>query len=160
MRTITPCLWFDGRALEAAEFYVAVFPDSRITEVMRTPEGHPGGAGEVLHVSFELGGRPFSGLNGGPMFTFSEAVSFQVPCADQAESDRYHATLAEGGEVSMCGWVRDRFGLSWQVYPARLLELVGDPDRDRAGRAMQAMMTMRRIDLAAIEAAADGVPAG
>jgi predicted 3-demethylubiquinone-9 3-methyltransferase (glyoxalase superfamily) len=160
MQTITPCLWFDGRAMEAAEFYVSVFPGSRITEVARNTGSAPGEDGEVLLVSFELDGRPFSALNGGPQFTFSEAVSFQVPCADQAEVDHYWTALSEGGREGVCGWLTDRFGLSWQVYPARLLELLRDPDREMADRVMQAMMRMGRIEVAPLEAAAAGVPAG
>jgi predicted 3-demethylubiquinone-9 3-methyltransferase (glyoxalase superfamily) len=158
MQNITPCLWFDGNAEAAAEFYVSVFPNSKITDVVAAP---PGGtpsnrAGEVMMVAFTLDGRDFVGLNGGPQFTFSEAVSFQIYTDDQDEVDRYWAALTEDGEPGPCGWLKDRFGLSWQVVPKRLLELITDPDPGRAGRAMAAMMQMQKVDIAAVEAAADG----
>lgn len=149
---ITPSLWFDGVALEAAEYYVSVFPNSRITDVSRMGPGGP-----VITASFELDGRPFIALNGGPDFTFNEAVSFVIDCADQAEVDRYwDGFLAAGGEESQCGWITDRYGLSWQVVPRALSELLTDPDPARAGRAGAALRTMRRIDVAALRAAADG----
>jgi predicted 3-demethylubiquinone-9 3-methyltransferase (glyoxalase superfamily) len=155
MREITPCLWFDGRAEEAAEFYTALFPNSSITSVVRAPDsGTPGNApGSVVVVEFNLDGRSFSALNGGPQFTFSEAVSFQVHVADQAEVDRYWDAFTDGGEPGPCGWCKDRFGLSWQVVPARLLELVGNSDPEVSQRAFTAMMSMTRIDIAAVEAA-------
>jgi predicted 3-demethylubiquinone-9 3-methyltransferase (glyoxalase superfamily) len=156
MRTITPCLWFDTQAEEAARFYTSVFKNSSIGQVLHYGEGAPRPAGTVLTVEFELDGQPFVALNGGPEFTFDESVSFQVPCADQAEIDYYWDRLLDGGEPSQCGWLKDRFGLSWQIFPARLPELLADPDPERASRAMQAMMGMVTIDLAAVERAADG----
>jgi predicted 3-demethylubiquinone-9 3-methyltransferase (glyoxalase superfamily) len=153
-----PCLWFDGNAEEAATFYVSLLPDSRIEGVWRTPADTPSGpAGTLLTVDFTLAGQRFQGLNGGPDFRFSEAVSFVIECADQAEVDRLWATLAaDGGEPGPCGWIRDRFGLSWQIVPRRLNELLGDPDQERARRAMEAMLTMGRIDVAELERAAAG----
>ncbi|MFL6861463.1 MAG: VOC family protein [Allosphingosinicella sp.] len=155
--SITPCLWFDGRAEEAANFYAGLFPDSRVDAVTRSPADYPAGkAGDVITVEFTLMGRPFMGLNGGPAFAFTEAVSFSILCDDQAEVDRYwDALIADGGEASVCGWLKDRFGLSWQVTPKILPRLLADPDRARARRAMEAMMTMGKIDVAAIERAAD-----
>ena len=153
MAAITPCLWFDGNGLEAAEFYVSLFPDSSIDGVSPGPDGSP------LMVSFTLMGRPFQALNGGPRFSFTEAVSLVVPCDGQAEVVHYWAALVEGGEESMCGWLKDRFGLSWQVVPNQLGEVLGDPDPERAGRAVEAMMQMRKLDLDAMRAAADAAPA-
>ena len=161
MATITPCLWFDGTAEEAAQLYTSIFPDSRIDRVNRSPADNPSTKeGEVITVEFTLGGRPFIGLNGGPDFQFNEAVSFSIDCQDQAEVDRYWAALtANGGEPSQCGWLKDRFGVSWQVVPRRLTELMAGPDRDAARRAMEAMLEMGKIDVARIEAAAAGEPA-
>lgn len=158
MPTLTPCLWFDDQAEAAANFYCAIFPNSKITEVSRYPEGIPGDrAGQVLTVAFELDGKPFTGLNGGPEFTFSEAISFQVEVETQAELDRYwDALLADGGTESQCGWLKDRFGLSWQVAPKRLAELMGGPDRAAANRVAAAMMQMVKLDIARLEAAAAG----
>jgi predicted 3-demethylubiquinone-9 3-methyltransferase (glyoxalase superfamily) len=153
MTTITPCLWFDGDGLEAAEFYVSLFPDSRIDDVSAAPDGSP------LIISFTLMGRPFQALNGGPQFTFTEAVSLVIPCDGQVEVDRYWSALTQGGEESMCGWLKDRFGLSWQVVPDQLSEILGDPDPDRAARATQAMLQMRKLDIDALRAAADRAPA-
>lgn len=158
MLDIVPNLWFDTQAEEAAQFYCSVFPDSRIVGVTRYPEGAPGPTGEVMTVEFELSGKRFVGINGGPQFTFSEAVSFQISCEDQAEVDSFWQRLTDGGEESQCGWLKDRFGLSWQVVPVGMDEVLGDPDPARAQRAMQAMLGMRKLDLAALEAAADGVP--
>ena len=157
MPAIVPCLWFAGQAEEAARFYVSVFPNSRVLSVNPAPEGTPGvGPGDTLTVEFELDGVRFTGLNGGPQFTFDEAVSFQIDTADQAETDFYwDALIADGGEESVCGWLKDRFGLSWQVVPRRLTELTTDADPGRASRAMKAMLEMRRIDIATIVAAAD-----
>lgn len=155
MQRITPCLWFDDRAEEAASFYVSLFPDAEITDIVRYGEAGPGEPGTVMTVVFTLNGQQYLGLNGGPLFTFSEAVSFQIHCEDQAEVDRFWAALTEGGEEGPCGWLKDRYGLSWQVTPVRLLELIQDPDAGRAQRAMQAMMGMKKIDIAAVEAAAD-----
>ncbi len=154
---ITPFLWFDDQAEQAARYYTAVFPNSRITSVTHSGEAGPGEPGSVLTVEFELDGQPFVGLNGGPVFSFTEAVSFSVACADQDEVDRYWDTLiGDGGEPSMCGWLKDRYGLSWQIVPVRLPELLADPDPARAARAMQAMLQMRKLDVAALEAAAGG----
>ena len=150
MTTITPCLWFDGNGLEAAEFYVSLFPNSRIDDVSPGPDGSP------LMISFTLMGRPFQALNGGPHFTFSEAVSLVIPCEGQSDVDHYWAALTEGGEESMCGWLKDRFGLSWQVVPGELGDILGDADPERAARATAAMLQMRKLDLEALRAAADG----
>jgi predicted 3-demethylubiquinone-9 3-methyltransferase (glyoxalase superfamily) len=156
MSRITPCLWFDTEGEEAARFYTSVFPNSRIVDVARYGEAGPREAGTVMAVKFELDGEEFVALNGGPEFTFDEAISFQIDCADQEEVDRYWTTLSEGGEEGPCGWLKDRFGLSWQVVPARLIELLSDPDEAKAQRAMAAMLEMRKIDIAAIEEAAAG----
>jgi predicted 3-demethylubiquinone-9 3-methyltransferase (glyoxalase superfamily) len=156
---IAPCLWFDGQAEEAAELYVSLLPDSRIDGVHRAPADYPSGkAGDVLTVTFTLAGRQFTGLNGGPEFRFNEAVSFQIYCDDQAEVDRLTEALSAHPEAEQCGWVKDRYGLSWQIVPRTLLRLLDDPDRGRARRAMEAMMEMKRIDIAALERAADGGP--
>ncbi|QDB78990.1 VOC family protein [Georgenia sp. 311] len=155
MPTVTTCLWFDTQALEAAELYVSVFPRSAISEIVRWGDNDPERVGEPLTVRFTLDGRELLALNGGPGRPFTEAVSLQVGCADQAEVDRYwEALLAAGGTESMCGWLTDRYGLSWQIVPERLLELLGDPDPARAGRVAEAMMRMVRVDLAEIERAA------
>jgi predicted 3-demethylubiquinone-9 3-methyltransferase (glyoxalase superfamily) len=156
MDKITPWLWFDGQAEAAAEFYTSLFPNSRITEVSRYSDAGPGPAGSAMTVSFELDGRPYVGLNGGPEYRLNEAFSLQVACKDQAEVDHYWAALTDGGEEAPCAWCKDRFGVSWQVVPDRLVELVRDPDPDRSRRAMQAMFGMRKIDVAALERAADG----
>ena len=157
MPPITTCLWFDNDAEEAAAFYTSVFPNSRINNTSYYGEGAPKPAGTALTVEFELDGRTFTALNGGPEFTFSEAISFQISCQDQDEVDYYADNLtANGGEEGPCGWVKDRFGVSWQVVPVALPELLYDPDPQRAQRAMAAMMKMRRIDIAALRAAADG----
>jgi predicted 3-demethylubiquinone-9 3-methyltransferase (glyoxalase superfamily) len=153
---IIPNLWFDTQALDAAEFYVSVFPNSRVTEVSHYTEAGPRPEGTVLTVDFELDGQPFTGINGGPEFTFSEAVSFLVECADQAEVDYYWEKLTDGGAEIECGWLRDRYGLAWQVVPAGMGDLINDPDRERAARAMRAMLGMKKIDIAAMKAAADG----
>ncbi|HQV56872.1 MAG TPA: VOC family protein [Ilumatobacteraceae bacterium] len=152
--SMVPNLWFDGDAEQAAEFYTSVFPNSSIDNVMHTPDG------SVVVVEFTLDGNRFAGINGGPMFTFSEAISFAIATADQAEADRYwDALTADGGQESQCGWLKDRYGLSWQVYPAQLGNLLGDPDPLRAQAAHAAMMQQRRIDLAEIRAAADAASA-
>ena len=156
MPGITPNLWFDSEAEEAAEFYVSVFPRSEITGISYYGDAGPGPTGTVLTVAFVLDGQPFTALNGGPAFTFSEAISFVVDCADQDEVDHYWARLSEGGEESQCGWLKDRFGVSWQVVPAGMGEVMGDPDPERAQRAMKAMLGMKKLDLAALRAAADG----
>ncbi|RBY77135.1 VOC family protein [Geodermatophilus sp. TF02-6] len=154
-----PCLWFDGRAEEAANYYVSVFPNSSIGEVSRYGPGMPVPEGEVLTIEYTLDGRTYTALNAGPEFTFSEAISFQIMCADQEEADYYWTRLTDGGEESQCGWLKDRFGVSWQVVPTELPSLLSDPDPERARRATEAMMQMRRIDLVEIRRAADGVPA-
>ena len=156
---ITPNLWFDGNAEEAANFYVDVFDDGRITKVAHYPEGS-GSAGKVVTVEWELNGQTFIGINGGPQFKFDEAVSFMITCKDQAEVDYYWERLTDGGEESQCGWLRDRFGLSWQVVPEGIDELFSDPDPTKAERAWQAMMKMRKLDVAELRSAAEGVAAG
>lgn len=151
-------LWFDTQAEEAAAYYCSIFPDSRILSSARYPEGAPGPAGEVMVVEWELDGVRFVGINGGPQFTFSEAVSLQVNCADQDEVDHYWDALSAGGSQGPCGWLKDKYGVSWQVTPEGMDEMFADPDPGRAQRAMQAMLTMSKIDVAALHAAADGVP--
>ena len=162
MAKITPVLWFDGQAEEAANFYVTLFPNSRIDKVSRSPADTPSGPkGMVITVDFTLAGEPFQGLNGGPEFKFNESVSFSVDCADQAEVDRLWAALtANGGEESVCGWLKDRWGLSWQIIPHRMTELFNDPDPARAQRAMEAMLKMTKLDVAELERAADAIPVG
>jgi len=156
MQPITPCLWFDTQAEEAARLYVSVFRNSKITAVSHYGEGGPMPKGTVLTVSFELDGRPFTALNGGPMYQFSEAVSFQVSCQTQDDVDYYWSRLGDGGQPGPCGWLKDRFGLSWQVVPEVLPRLMSDPDPARAQRVFQAMMQMGKLDIAALEAAASG----
>ena len=156
---IIPNLWFDTQAEEGANFYVSVFKNSSIVAVNRYPEGAPGPAGTVMTVEFELDGQRFVGINGGPQFTFDEAVSFQINCGDQAEVDYFWERLTDGGEESQCGWLKDKFGLSWQVVPEGMDEVFADSDPQRAQRAMQAMLGMRKLDVDALRAAADGVPA-
>jgi predicted 3-demethylubiquinone-9 3-methyltransferase (glyoxalase superfamily) len=150
---VRACLWFDHDAEEAANFYVSLLPNSRILHVARYNEAGPGKPGSVMVVSFELGGVAYLALNGGPVFKFTEAISLSVDCADQAEVDRLWEKLGEGGSYSRCGWLKDRYGLSWQIVPARLPELLGGPDKAGAGRAMAAMLGMAKIDIAALEAA-------
>jgi predicted 3-demethylubiquinone-9 3-methyltransferase (glyoxalase superfamily) len=157
MSGITPCLWFDTDGEEAANFYTSLFPNSTILNVARYGEGGPRAAGTVMTVSFELDGLEFLALNGGPNYTFSEAVSFMVSCADQDEVDRYWEALTEGGEEGPCGWLKDRFGLSWQIVPKALPRLLSDPDPAKAQRVMQAMMGMKKIVIEELEQAA--VPA-
>ncbi len=152
---ITTCLWFDTEGEEAAEFYCSVIPNSRVNGVSRYGPAGPRPEGTAMTVDFELDGKPYVALNGGPDYTFSEAVSLQVSCADQAEVDHYWDTLSQGGEPGPCGWLKDRFGLSWQVVPTALPELLGDPDPDRAQRAMKAMMSMGKIDIEGLRQAAD-----
>ena len=155
MPRITPNLWFDTQGEEAAEFYDSVFPNSKITNVAHYTEAGPRPAGTVMTVDFVLDGQEYTAINGGPEFTFNEAVSLLVNCADQEEVDYYWAKLSEGGEEGPCGWLKDRYGLSWQICPETLNELVSDPDRGRAQRAMQAMFGMKKLDIAALRAAAD-----
>ena len=156
-----PCLWFDGQAEQAAQHYTSIFPNSSIDDVTRYGPDMPPPMkeGDVLTVDFTLDGQPYTALNGGPQFRFNESISFQIVCKDQEESDRFYDRLLEGGEESMCGWLKDKFGVSWQVVPVELVELTSDPDPARAQRAMQAMFQMRRIDIAEIKRAADSVPA-
>ncbi|HVP03683.1 MAG TPA: VOC family protein [Solirubrobacteraceae bacterium] len=153
---IVPHLWFDTEAEEAAAFYVSVFPNSSIAHVSRYGDAGPREAGMAMTVAFELDGQRFVGINGGPQFQFDEAVSFQITCQTQDEVDRFWERLSDGGSESRCGWLKDRFGLSWQVVPAGLGDLLGDPDPERARRATEAMLAMRKLDIAALRAAADG----
>ena len=155
MPKLTPNLWFDKDAEEAANFYAAIFPDSRVDNISRAPADFPGGhKGDVLTVNWTMSGQPFTGINGGPEFKFSEAISFSIDCADQAEVDRYwDALTAGGGEPGPCGWLKDRFGLSWQVVPVGLTEMITGPS---GGRVMQAIMPMTKIDVAKLKAAAGG----
>jgi predicted 3-demethylubiquinone-9 3-methyltransferase (glyoxalase superfamily) len=156
MTTITPCLWFDGNGLEAAEHYISVIPNSRITDVSYYGPDQPGKEGTAMTVAFELAGRPYTALNGGPQFKFTEAISLQLSAADQEEVDRYTKQLtADGGEVGPCGWVKDRFGLSWQVVPEELIKLIRDQNPVRANAAVQAMLGMTKIDIQALRDAAD-----
>jgi predicted 3-demethylubiquinone-9 3-methyltransferase (glyoxalase superfamily) len=155
---ITPNLWFDTEAEEAAELYTSIFKNSRILSVARFPEGAPEGRepGTAMTVEFELDGQRFVAINGGPEFTFDEAVSLQVSCETQDEVDYYWEQLSDGGEEGPCGWVKDRFGLSWQVTPTAMKDLFSDADPARAKRAMEAMLGMRKLDIAALRSAADG----
>ncbi|EUA19800.1 MULTISPECIES: VOC family protein [Mycobacterium] len=159
MPAITPSLWFDNNLEEAAEYYTSVFPNSKIEQLNRTTEAGPGEPGTVLSGSFVLDGTRFIGINGGPAFTFSEAVSFTVHCKDQGEVDYYWQRLSDGGEESQCGWLKDRFGLSWQIVPDRLYELISDPDPARATAATKAMLEMRKIVVAELEQAVAAVTA-
>ncbi|HZY28938.1 MAG TPA: VOC family protein [Jiangellaceae bacterium] len=155
MQSITPSLWFDTEAEDAANFYVSVFKNSQVLNVSRYGEAGPRPAGTVMTVDFELDGLGFIALNGGPDFPFTEAVSLQVNCETQEEVDRYWSVLSEGGEEGPCGWLKDRFGLSWQIIPVALTELLNDPDAAKAQRAMAAMLQMKKIDIAALRAAAE-----
>ena len=162
MNKISPCLWFDGNAEDAARFYTAIFPDSRIDSIDRSPGETPSGPKDmVLTVDFTLAGQSYIGLNGGPDFTFNEAISLSIDCADQAEVDRYwDALLADGGEESVCGWLKDKFGVSWQVIPRQLPEMLKSADRAAAARALEAMLKMVKIDVAALQRAYDGEAVG
>ena len=165
LHRITPCLWFDGQAEEAARFYTDVFPNSRITTIARFPDAgqevHGRAAGSVMVVAFELDGHAFTALNGGPQFRFTEAVSLQVNCATQEEIDHYWERLGDGGDprAEQCGWLKDRYGLSWQVVPAEMESLFAGGDAAGAQRAMQAMLGMKKLDIAALRRARDGVAA-
>jgi predicted 3-demethylubiquinone-9 3-methyltransferase (glyoxalase superfamily) len=150
MQKITPFLWFDDNAEEAAQYYVSIFPNSKILKVARHTEAGPGPAGKVLTVMFELEGREFTALNGGPLFKFSEAISFVVSCETQAEIDRLWRALSAGGKEGQCGWVRDKYGLWWQLVPPILTELLSGSDRARAARVMQVMMKIAKLDIAAL----------
>jgi len=158
MTRLAPCLWYDGQAEQAATFYAGIFPDSSVDAVNRAPTDYPNGkAGDVLTVSFTLLGQKFLGLNGGPMFKFNESVSFQVYTKDQEETDRYwNALIADGGAPSMCGWCKDKFGLSWQITPTALMEMMSSTDMAASKRAMGAMMQMGKIDIATLERAFKG----
>src|SRR5690242_12711206 len=157
MQKITPFLWFDNNAEEALSFYSSVFKNSKVGEITRAPKGIPDvPEGAVLVGSIEIEGMQFTLLNGGPAFKFNESVSFMIHTKDQAETDYFWNKLTEGGEESMCGWLKDKFGLSWQVTPDRLLEMLSDPDREKSSRAMGAMMEMQKIDIAKLEAAYNG----
>jgi predicted 3-demethylubiquinone-9 3-methyltransferase (glyoxalase superfamily) len=161
MPRIDPCLWFDGSAEDAARFYTSIFPNSRIESINRSPADNPSTRrGEVLTVEWTLDGNRFVGLNGGPDFPFTEAVSFQIDCADQEEVDRYWSALTQdGGEPGVCGWLKDRFGVSWQVVPVELNEMLNSLDRDAAARAMEAMLQMKKLDVGQLRQAYEGVPA-
>lgn len=154
MNEITPCLWFDTEGEDAAKFYTSVFPNSRIVDVARYGEAGPRPEGTIMTVSFELNGQKFVALNGGPEFTFNEAISFQVSCTNQDEVDAFWNKLSEGGEEGPCGWLKDKFGVSWQIIPTALLELLTDPDREKSQRVMQAMLQMKKIEIDALERAA------
>ena len=154
MPKLTPWLWFDTEAEDAAKFYTSVFPNSKIVEVSHYGSAGPRAEGMVMTVSFDLDGQRFSALNGGPDFTFNEAISFEVSCEDQEEVDRYWSTLSEGGEEGPCGWLKDRFGVSWQIVPTVLTELLADPDKEKAQRVMAAMLQMRKIEIDKLEQAA------
>ena len=151
---LMPCLWFDTEGEEAATFYTSVFPNSKITEIARYGSAGPRPEGTVMTVAFELDGQTFLALNGGPQFTFSEAISFRSSCKDQDEVDAYWTALSDGGEEGPCGWLKDRFGVSWQIVPEALPKLLGDPDRERSQRVMAAMLQMRKIEIDELERAA------
>lgn len=155
MPKIIPCLWFDGQAEQAAEHYIAIFPDSKVLDVTRFGPGMPGVEGTVMTVLFSLDGQEYVGLNGGPEFSFTEALSLQIHCADQDEVDRYWNGLTEGGEEGQCGWLKDKFGVSWQVTPTAVFDLLSDPDPARAQRATQALLQMKKVDIAEMRRAAD-----
>lgn len=155
MQKITPFLWFDTQAEEAAKFYTSIFPNSKIVTVARYGEAGPGPKGSVMTVVFELDGQQIIALNGGPHFKFTEAISLSVDCKDQAEVDHYWSKLLRGGKESQCGWLKDKYGLSWQVNPTVLGELLSDPDPKKAKRVMEAMLKMKKIDIAALKAAAE-----
>jgi predicted 3-demethylubiquinone-9 3-methyltransferase (glyoxalase superfamily) len=161
-KPITPCLWFDNQAEDAARFYTGIFKNSRIGKISRYSDAgrevHGRPAGSVMTVEFELNGQPFTALNGGPHFKFTEAISFQIMCQTQDEVDHYWSQLSQGGDLNaqQCGWLKDKYGLSWQVVPTALVELMSDPDREKAGRVMQAMLKMKKIDITALKRAAEG----
>lgn len=155
MQKITPYLWFDGQAEEAANYYVSIFKNAKITNISRYPEGAPGLAGSVLTVSFVLDGQEFTALNGGPQYKFSEAISFLVDCKSQKEVDELWSKLSAGGEEGPCGWLKDKFGVSWQVIPTALSEMLNDPDPARAQRVMQAMLKMKKIEIPVLQQAYD-----
>ena len=157
MQRITPCLWFDGRAEEAAEFYTTIFKDSKVGKIARYGESGPGTPGSVMTVTFELAGQEFMGLNGGPQFHFSPAISFVVHCKNQRQVDYYWDRLIEGGAPSQCGWLTDKFGVSWQIVPTALIRMLGDKDHRKASRVMKAMLKMIKLDLPLLQRAYRGV---
>jgi predicted 3-demethylubiquinone-9 3-methyltransferase (glyoxalase superfamily) len=154
MQKITPCLWFDTEGEEAANFYTSVFPNSRIEDVAHYGAAGPRPEGMVMAVRFELDGQKFVALNGGPQFTFDEAISFQVSCESQEEVDAFWSKLSEGGEEGPCGWLKDKFGVSWQIVPTVVIELLGDPDAEKSQRVMRAMLSMKKLEIDALERAA------
>ena len=154
MQKITPFLWFDGNAEEAMNFYTSIFRNAKVGSISRYGEAGPGPAGSVLTASFELEGLQFTALNGGPHFKFNEAISFHVACESQAEVDYFWDRLGAGGQIQQCGWLKDKFGVSWQIVPTALPRLLGDPDRTKANRVMQAMLQMKKLDIAALERSA------
>jgi len=156
MQQITPFLWFDNNAEEAVNFYTSIFKNSKILNVNRYPEGGPGPAGSVMTIAFQLNGQELTALNGGPHFKFNEAISFVVNCDTQAEVDDYWAKLTAGGQEVQCGWLKDKFGLSWQIVPVGMIKLFEDKDREKSKRAFQAMMTMKKLDLNVLQKAFDG----
>jgi predicted 3-demethylubiquinone-9 3-methyltransferase (glyoxalase superfamily) len=156
VQKITPFLWFDNQAEEAMNFYTSIFKNAKIGNVSRYGEGGPGPKGSVMVASFELDGMHFTALNGGPQFKFTEAISFYVSCESQDEVDHYWDKLSEGGQTQRCGWLKDKFGVSWQIIPSALPKLMGDPDRAKAGRVMQAMLQMKKIEVAKLQQAYDG----
>ena len=156
MPKVTPFLWFDGQAEEAATFYCSIFPSSKIVKVSRYPKGSPYTEGAVMTVQFQLDGQEIIALNGGPAFTFTEAISLTIDCKNQEEVDHYWNELSAGGEESQCGWLKDRYGLSWQVTPTVLTQMIADPDRKKAERVMKAMLEMKKIDIAVIKRAYEG----
>jgi predicted 3-demethylubiquinone-9 3-methyltransferase (glyoxalase superfamily) len=156
MKQLIACLWFDGQAEEAMSFYTSIFRNAKAGEIMRWPEAFPGQAGGVLTASFEVGGTRFVALNGGPQFKFNEAVSFQIPCETQAEVDYYWEKLGAGGQYQPCGWLKDKFGVSWQVTPTTLIDMISDPDSAKAGRVMQTMMQMKKLEIAPLQQAYEG----
>ncbi|MGW1089465.1 VOC family protein [Streptomyces sp. NPDC002596] len=153
----TTCLWLDGQAEEAANYYLSIFKNSKLGRVGRYSEAGPGPAGSVLAVEFEINGQKFVALNGGPQFTFNESISFQIRCDDQEEVDYYWSRLCEGGEEGPCGWLKDKYGVSWQVVPNVLIDWIGDPDPEKASRTTEAMMTMKKLDIAALQKVHAGV---
>lgn len=156
MQKITPFLWFDGNAEDAVNFYTSIFKNSKVGKVTRYGEAGPGAKGSVLTASFELDGVPFVALNGGPQYKFTEAISFYVDCADQEEVDYLWDRLSEGGTILQCGWLKDKFGVAWQIIPKQLPELMGDPDPEKSNRVMQAMLGMKKIDVSALQRAHAG----
>lgn len=158
MQKISPMFWFDTQAEEAANLYTSLFRNSKINAITRYPENSPGQAGAVMTVSFELDGQEFTALNGGPLFKFTEAISFVIRCEDQPEVDKlWYGLIANGGEESQCGWLKDKFGVSWQIVPNALMELMSGPDKDKTDRVYQAMLQMKKLDIEGLKKAYDGV---